>query len=101
MKTTRRWVRRATARDMHFFLNPNLWRCYPFLPVTRQAIDDPDKQLGVLFDARGLAGIYGYSSTVFLTNLFSMPRTTPRFLALPKYVYDSFDELASDGWIVD
>ena len=101
MNTTRRWVRLATARDMHYFQNPQLWGCYPFLPVTRQAIGDPEKELGVLYDARGVDGTYGFSSTVFLTNLFSMPRTTAKFIALPRCVYDGFDELASDGWVVD
>jgi len=35
--STTRWVRRATARDMQFFQNPQLWTCHPFLPLSRQA----------------------------------------------------------------
>jgi len=98
---TRRFVRRATARDMHLFMNPGLWPQYLWLPVTRQPIDSTERQLGVLYDARGLSGIYGYACTVFLTNLFTLPRLEARFLALPRCVYDTFEELAEDGWTVD
>jgi hypothetical protein len=99
--TTRRYVRRATTRDMHFFQNPQLWLQYPWLPVTRQAIDSGPQELGVLYDARGISGIYGYACTVWVANLFCLPQTESEFLALPKHVYDNWEELANDGWTVD
>jgi hypothetical protein len=55
----------------------------------------------VLYDARNVSGIYGYGSTVFLVNFFALPRTETELLARPRYVYDSPDELAEAGWVVD
>jgi hypothetical protein len=101
MMTNRQYVRRATARDLYFFANPQLWACQSFLPVTRQATDSPERQLGLLYDARGVSGTYGFGCTVFLTNLFTVPAMETRLFALPKHVYDTFDELADAGWIVD
>jgi hypothetical protein len=91
--------RRATARDFHFFATPSLWNTHPFLPLVRRGPED-DPELGVLFDARS-HGLHGYDCTVFLTNLFLIPPTVAGLLALPRRVYDSWDELADDGWTVD
>ena len=99
--STDRLVRRATGRDMHFFQNPQLWPCRPFLPLTRQSVKNGLPELGVLYDARGTSGTYGHACTVFLTNLLMLPPTEAEFLSLPKCVYDTFDELADDGWVVD
>lgn len=93
--------RRATPLDMLFFETPSLWRHYPFLPVIRRRSDDAGTECGVLYDARGVSGLYGYSSTVFRINLFALPATEAGLLARPKYVYDSLDALAEDGWRVD
>jgi hypothetical protein len=30
-----------------------------------------------------------------------MPKTEADLLALPKVVYDTFDELLDDGWVID
>ena len=51
--------------------------------------------------AVGASGRYGYSATVFLTNLFLLPHTEAEFFVLPKIVYDTLDELVDDGWVVD
>jgi hypothetical protein len=101
MPTTRPYVRQATARDLLFFQKPHLWPHHPFLPLTRRATDKSPPQLGVLYDARGVSGTYGHACTVFVTNIFSLPPTEAQFLALPRCVYDSFDELADDGWVID
>jgi hypothetical protein len=91
--------RRATERDFHFFQNPSLWRTHPFLPLTRRDLSG-GQELGVLFDARSF-GLHGYVCTVVLCNLFLLPSTVAELLALPRLVYDSFDELADDSWTVD
>jgi hypothetical protein len=101
MTTPSVYVRRATARDLRFFQNPQLWVCHPFLPLSRVAQDSKERQLGVLYDARGVSGTYGYACTVFLANMFFLPPTEQQILALPKVTYDTFDELADDGWCVD
>ena len=93
--------RRATARDLHYFAHPRLWPLYPFLPLTRRVGDSGDRQCGLMYDARGVSGRYGYGSTVFLVNLFCLPRTEAELLGRPRCVYDSFEELADAGWAVD
>ncbi|HEV3260664.1 MAG TPA: hypothetical protein VG013_27670 [Gemmataceae bacterium] len=93
--------RRATTRDLLYFTHPHLWPHYPFLPVARRVRDgDRTLQCGVLHDGRGVSGTYGYGTTVFLVNLFVMPRTEAGLLARPKCVYDTVEELADDGWVV-
>ena len=44
--------------------------------------------LGMARHAVGMAQLTGYSATVFLTNLFLMPKQLDEFLALPKEVFD-------------
>ena len=57
--------------------------------------------MGVLFDARHVCGLPGFSATVFLTNLFDLPQDLHQFLALPREAFDSAEELAESGWRVD
>ena len=49
----------------------------------------------------GLYGLYGYSATVFLTNLFARPLALPAFLAPPKLVFDTAEEVFAGGWRID
>lgn len=81
---------------------PDRWITWPFLPVVRDAPNGSGtRQFGVVYDARHTSGTMGYSSSVFLHNLFALPLTEARLFAGPKIVYDSFDELLGDGWLVD
>ena len=101
MNATGPQSRRATARDLLYFQTPRQWPRYPFLPVRRHPPGSTECQLGLLYDARGVSGTYGLSATVFLVNLFDVPPTEAEFLALPRRVYDTFEELAADGWVID
>ena len=101
MNLTLVYPRRATARDFLFFTNPCLWKQYPFLPLIRRAGEPSEMQLGVLYDARGVSGIYGFSCAVFLVNIFILPKREAKLLNGPRLVYDTFDELADAGWVVD
>lgn len=92
---------RVSPRDLLFFTTPALWPQWPFLPVVRRRASQPEPELGVLYDAAGHSGIYGYSATVLLCNVFCLPHDVARLLALPRYVYDSPDEVAAAGWSVD
>jgi hypothetical protein len=92
--------RRATVRDLLYFTHPHLWPHYPFLPVARRVRDGSTAQCGVLYDACGVSGTYGYGATVFLVNLFVLPRTEAGLLARPKCMYDTIEELADDGWVL-
>src|SRR4051812_34303656 len=89
--------RACRVRSLALMAAPRLWPTYPFLPV-RRAGGDGLLELGVLYEARGLTGRWGYSSTVFRANLFMLPPSEDQFLHLPRYVYDTLDELLDDGW---
>lgn len=91
----------SPARKVAMFRTPSLWPCWPYLPVKRSLPDGTGQQLGVVFDARGACGRYGFSATVFLTNLYFVPRTQEEFFALPQCVYDTAEEMAEAGWSVD
>jgi hypothetical protein len=92
--------RPATARDLLFFRTPRLWSNWPFLPVVRRQADGA-VELGVLYDCWTVARRGGYSATVFLCNIFLMPGAEDEFLALPKEVFDTAEEMAAAGWRVD
>jgi hypothetical protein len=96
-----RYERRAGARDLHWFAHPELWPYRPFLPVTRQAVGSDARQCGLLYDARGVSGRYGFACTVYLVNVYRLPATEAELLAQPRCVYDTFEQLAADGWSLD
>jgi hypothetical protein len=84
-------------RDLRVIRDPRLWSCWPFLPVVRRGKDGTEQQLGVLYDAVATCGRYGFSATVFLTNMFILPGTEEKFFALPRLVYDTAEEIIADG----
>ncbi len=100
MTTPTEQPRKATARDLFFFAHPQRWETWPFLPVVRRHAGG-EVDYGVLYDAVHVSGLTGYSSTVFLCNLLLMPTTEAEFLALPREVFDTCDEMAAAGWRVD
>ena len=91
---------RSPQRDLHFMGDPSLWLTWPFLPLVRRHPRNR-KGYGVLCDTRSLSRLTGYRCTVFLDNLFTLPRHVDQLLALPKEVYDTFDEVVAAGWRVD
>ena len=91
----------SRLRDVAMFRTPSLWPCWPYLPVKRPSPDGTGQQLGVVYDSRGACGQYRYSATVFLSNLFFLPRTQEELFALPRCVYDTAEEMAEAGWSVD
>jgi hypothetical protein len=88
-------------RYLDIITDPRRWPTWPFLPLIRPLPGGEENQLGVLYDARGVSGLYGFSATVFLANLFLLPSTEEKLLALPKCVYDRPEEIVDDGWRVD
>ena len=84
------------ARHLLFVTTPALWPAYPFLPVVRRTRGA--EELGVVADLFGLYGLTGYGSTVFKCNVFALPPTADEFLALPKEVFDTGEELVRAGW---
>lgn len=94
-------VNESKRTNLLYLTTPTLWRgTYPFLPVIRHK-GEPDQDLGVLYDAMGHTGRAGYSATVFLCNLFLLPATEEEFLALPREVYDTPEEVYAAGWRMD
>jgi len=87
-------------RNLLFLSSPSLWCNWPFLPLIRRR-PGQEQEYGVLFDAMTACEITGFSATVFLTNLLLMPSTLDQFLALPKEVFDSPEEIEAAGWRVD
>ena|SRR5687767_12358328 len=92
-------TRRERTRQLTYLATPALWAAYPFLPVTRPGPSGPE--CGVLFDAKRVCGLYGFSATVFLVNLFDLPPTVADLLTVPKEMFDIPDEIYLAGWRVD
>jgi hypothetical protein len=90
----------SRRRDLRFLGDPTLWAWWPFLPLVRRR-PDGGTDLGVLFDAEAVCDRSGYRCTVFLSNLVLLPRQLDQLLALPKEVFDTFEELVAAGWRVD
>ena len=91
-------VTRSRDRTVLFLSTPALWPAWPFLPVVRRTRGS--EELGVVFDSRA-AGLNGFSTAVFFCNLFALPPSFEQFLALPKEVFDTADELADAEWRID
>lgn len=89
----------ARERTVLFLSAPALWPHWPFLPVVRRRPDRAE-ELGVVFDARA-ARLTGRSATVYFANLFLLPPDLPAFLALPHETFDTAEEVADAGWLVD
>jgi hypothetical protein len=87
-------------RNLVYFRTPKLWEVWPFLPVMRRR-PGREMECGLLYDASKQAGLMGYSATVFLCNLFLLPPTLEEFIALPREVYDTPEEVYDAGWRVD
>ncbi|MFO0877568.1 MAG: hypothetical protein U0840_09350 [Gemmataceae bacterium] len=99
MTTTTHPPMPSPLRDLHLMANPALWSTWPFLPLVRRS--HGQEELGLLFDMRAIAGQTGYRCTVWRANLFLLPRSLDAFLALPKEVFDTFEEVVAAGWRVD
>jgi hypothetical protein len=92
-------VSACRQRNLLFFSTPQLWPCWPVLPLVRRR--GGREELGLLVDAMGLADRPGYSATVFLTNIFQLPPTLEEVLTLPRESFDTPEELFAAGWVVD
>jgi hypothetical protein len=88
------------ARSVLFLTSPCLWPNWPYLPVVRRRPGRAE-ELGVVIDLWRACGLPGYSATVFVANMFELPRAVADVLALPKEVYDTAAEVAAAGWHVD
>jgi hypothetical protein len=89
----------SQKRTLHFLTHPDEWPWWPFLPLVRRTRGE--EELGVVYDALHAADIPGHTSTVYLTNLFTIPTTQAAFFALPHEAFDSPEEVLSAGWSVD
>ena len=99
MSTSSTAGRESLARHLLYVATPALWATWPFLPVIRRTAGT--EELGLMFDAMGTSTRTGFSATVFRCNLFLLPPSFEEFLALPKEVFDTSEELVNAGWRVD
>lgn len=88
-----------SLRNLLFMSKPALWPVWPFLPLVRRR--PSQEEYGILYDQLTVAGRTGHSSTVYFANIVLLPATEAEFLALPKEVYDSPEEVYAAGWRVD
>ena len=82
--------RPATQRDLLFMSTPALWPQWPMLPLVRRHADG-SFDCGLMYDCRGAPRLAGLAATVFLSNLFLLPKPLDEFLRLPRETYDTFD----------
>jgi hypothetical protein len=87
-------------RNLIILANRVLWPVWPFLPLIRRR-PGQEEECGLLYDALKARGLAGYSATVFQANLFTLPPRVADFLALPREVYDTPEEVFAAGWRVD
>src|SRR5262249_26326331 len=91
MSTLPEEARALRVRNLLFLAEPGRWPVWPFLPLVRHGPEA--EECGLLCDLMGLANRPGFSATVFLANLFLLPRGLDEFLALPHETYDTPDEV--------
>lgn len=87
-------------RNLLFLSNTSLWSHWPFLPVVRHR-PGREEDYGILFDAMTVLNLPGFSATVFLCNMFQVPRQLRDLFDLPREVYDRPEEIEAAGWRVD
>ena len=87
-------------RNLLFLSSASLWPQWPYLPVIRRR-PGQEEEYGVMFDAMTAINLPGFSATVFLTNLFEIPRQLDKLLELPREVFDRPEEIEAAGWRVD
>jgi hypothetical protein len=90
----------GVARDLFYFRSPERWTTWPYLPVVRHK-PGGETDLGVLHDFAHTSGRTGFRCTVFVGNIFLLPQTEEGLLALPREVFDTFEEMSAAGWSVD
>jgi hypothetical protein len=90
----------GVARVHFFFRNPSRWATWPYLPVVRRG-PGGENDLGVLYGFAHTSGRTGYQATVFFCNLFLPPGAEDGLPALPREVFDTFEELSAVGWAID
>jgi hypothetical protein len=85
---------------MLFLSEPSLWPAWPILPLVRRR-PGSDDECGFLFDFEKVYGRAGFTSTVFLGNIFEMPASHEELLQLSREVYDGAEEVYAAGWRID
>ena len=87
-------------RHLLYLATPVLWPAWPYLPLMRR-LPGKEEECGLLFDLLGLTGRDGAQADVYLSNLFLVPPALEDFLALPKEVHATPEEVYAAGWRVD
>jgi hypothetical protein len=75
-----------TETHLNMMKNPDLWPCWPYLPLIKEA-----GEVGVLIDSdKGFV--------VILANMFMLPEKVDTTNSIK---YDSAESIIADSWMVD
>jgi len=86
--------------NLLFFTSPHLWSVWPFLPLVRR-LPGKEEEYGLLFDTKKTMKHWACLPRSSFATCFWMPPTVEEFLALPKETYDTPEEIADAGWLID
>jgi hypothetical protein len=100
MNQLREAVAAERKRNFLYLTTPSIWPVWPYLPLLRNR-PGCEQEYGVLCDFLHVSGRTGYSATVFIANLFLMPRDEAEIIQLPREVYDTAEDIYAAGWRVD
>ena len=78
--------------------NPIHWPHYPYLPLRRESRGDCD---GFPYECALLLASDTPWSVAIVCNLFELPKTVEKLLAMKQYTYATTEALLADGWRVD
>ncbi len=86
--------------DREFMSNPDLWPCWPLLPVKRHPKDGTGVECGVM------VAVAGHLTAVFMANMIDLGGTYLKASLFDKpevvrHVYADVDAIQADGWVVD
>lgn len=84
---------RSKDQDRTMMTNTTAWPFFPYLPLKRQA--GKQRELGLLFYDFVNRNV---NSVILLANLFS-PEDEKNLC--DKLLYQCFDDMLDDGWVVD
>lgn len=84
--------------DKYMVLTPDLWPCWPVLPVKRYV--DEVLEVGIIVDRIDERDVSRTLYRIALPQLTSGP-LAPQLENVPSIVYVDVDALLDDGWVVD
>jgi hypothetical protein len=79
------------ARDLQMMKTPDIWPMWPRLPLKKRNLETGQVDVGLIMAVEGML------TTVWHVTMFET--VTPD--VTPHMVYESYEAITDDGWIVD